>query len=252
MLRPTKPRDDALHTWWTSAATPPTDEATLCQVRQFCTSQSQPDCACLPRFSVDESARVERLDHLMYDRRRDAEEPTEVCLSRWRTVNLAVVIDEREVLALLGRERRVMSPGRNVLNGQPQRLFAGTGEASCVYRRLPEMSSREGKFSPASYAWRRRSATSRVARAMWSIVPHPDKVTAQSPSSVIDYGRGGGTDRERRTNRDSELSIGRCGAHRNVARFSQILDRSGEDSWRNVMGRGNSRCAPGAPATGRR
>lgn len=103
-----------------------TDAPTLVQIWQFCTSESQPDCACPPRLSVDESARVERLDHLMHDGRRDPEEATEVCFSRWHAVNLAVVIDERQVLALLGRERRrhVNEP-RRTRRPAPRRLFAG-------------------------------------------------------------------------------------------------------------------------------
>ena len=102
------------------------DAPTLVQIWQFCTSESQPDCACLPRLSVDESARVERLDHLMHDGRRDPEEATEVCFSRWHAVNLAEVIDERQVLALLGRERRrnVNEP-RRTRRPAPRRLIAG-------------------------------------------------------------------------------------------------------------------------------
>jgi hypothetical protein len=44
----------------------------------------------LPRFPVYESACMERLDHLMHDRRRHAEESLKVCLRGWRAVNRGV------------------------------------------------------------------------------------------------------------------------------------------------------------------
>ena len=44
------------------------------EVRQLRPTKPQRDRAGLPRFSVDESARVQRLDHLMHDWRRHLEE----------------------------------------------------------------------------------------------------------------------------------------------------------------------------------
>ena len=41
----------------------------------------------------------------MHHGRCHAEEPLKICLGGWRTVNLGVVVDEREVLPLLGCER---------------------------------------------------------------------------------------------------------------------------------------------------
>jgi hypothetical protein len=49
---------------------------------------------------------MERLDHLMHYRRRDSEKPPEICFGRRDAMNLAVVVDKREVLALFGCERR--------------------------------------------------------------------------------------------------------------------------------------------------
>jgi hypothetical protein len=74
-------------------------------------------------ISVFASPGVEGLDHLMHDGRRDPKEPTEVCFSRWHTVSLAVVVDGREVLALLGRE-----PCGNV--NQPRRTRTTSATAS--------------------------------------------------------------------------------------------------------------------------
>jgi len=37
----------------------------------------------------------------MHDGRRDPEKPPEICFGRWDAVNLAVVVDEREVLTCL-------------------------------------------------------------------------------------------------------------------------------------------------------
>src|SRR5439155_24570287 len=77
---------------------------TLLQVRQLRSREPKCDRASLPWFPVDESACVKRLDHLVHHRRRHAEEPLEICLGGWRAVNLGVVIDEHEVLRLLGCE----------------------------------------------------------------------------------------------------------------------------------------------------
>jgi len=83
----------------------PTSSLTLLQVRQLRSREPKRDRARLPSFAVDESACVKRLDHLAHHRRRHAEESLKVCLGRWRAVNLGVVVDEGEVLPLLGSEQ---------------------------------------------------------------------------------------------------------------------------------------------------
>ena len=74
------------------------------EVRQLRPTKPQRDRAGPPRFSVDESARVQRLDHLMHDRRRHLEEGSEIRLGWRHAVKPAVVIDERQILALLDGE----------------------------------------------------------------------------------------------------------------------------------------------------
>ena len=61
--------------------------------------------ACGSRFTIDESPRRERLDHLVYRRRRDAEEPLEIRFGRRPSVNLRAVVNEGEILPLLRGER---------------------------------------------------------------------------------------------------------------------------------------------------
>ena len=68
--------------------------------------------------TFDVSGNLQRDDHLMHSWRRYAEVPLDVRLGRRTTVDLAVVVDEREVLALAGRERGlhwcVCNKGSNV------------------------------------------------------------------------------------------------------------------------------------------
>ena len=77
----------------------------LLDVRLLRTRQSQPHRTCRSWFPVDESARRECLDHLVHHRPPDAEEPLEVRFGRRSSLNLRVVVGEREVLPLLRRER---------------------------------------------------------------------------------------------------------------------------------------------------
>ena len=83
----------------------PSCTLTLIQVRQLGAGEPKRDRARFPRFPVDEAVRVERFDHLMDDRRCHPEKPLKVRLCRRSTMNLAVVVDERQVLSLLGGER---------------------------------------------------------------------------------------------------------------------------------------------------
>jgi hypothetical protein len=75
------------------------------QVWQLRPRETKPDGARPARFTVDEAMRVKRLDHVVYDRRSHAKEPPEIGFGWWRAVNLRVLVNEREVLPLLGCER---------------------------------------------------------------------------------------------------------------------------------------------------
>lgn len=77
----------------------------LLQIGQLRPRQPKPDGAGGTWLTLDQSARVERLDHLMDDRRRDAKEALQIRFGRRPPVDLRVVVDVREILPLLRRER---------------------------------------------------------------------------------------------------------------------------------------------------
>jgi hypothetical protein len=109
-------------------------------------------------LTVDESARIERLDHLMHDRWRDSEESLQIGFG-WRSpVDLRVVIDVREILPLLRRERLRLANdrfGRNALlvRGDDSGASRHRGDCSPLRRRdeLWSISDpRRGRVPPKS------------------------------------------------------------------------------------------------------
>jgi hypothetical protein len=79
------------------------------EVRQLRSRQSKPDRACGSWFAINVSARRKRLDHLVHDGWRDAEEPLKVGFGRRPSMDLRLVVDEREILSLLRRERHCLA-----------------------------------------------------------------------------------------------------------------------------------------------
>jgi hypothetical protein len=99
------------------------------EVRQLRSRQSKPDRACGSWFAINESARRERLDHLVHDGWRDAEELLKIGFGRRPSMDLRVVVDEREILSLLRRERsegatssRCNNAGRSPSSGDSGRV----------------------------------------------------------------------------------------------------------------------------------
>lgn len=80
------------------------DLARLFEIRQLRSRQSKPYRARDSRLTVDESARLQRLNHLVHDRRRHSEKPLQIRFGRRPAVDLRVVVDVREILSLLRGE----------------------------------------------------------------------------------------------------------------------------------------------------
>ena len=74
---------------------------TLDQVRQLVARNQQTDGSSLARCSPDKAMSFERQDHLVYGRRRDVEVLLHFGLRGRAPVDFAVVVNERQVLALL-------------------------------------------------------------------------------------------------------------------------------------------------------
>jgi len=73
----------------------------LKQIRYLLTRNQQTDGSSLPRCSLDKPVSFERQDHLVHGRRRDSKVLLHFGLRRWAPVDLAVVVDKRQVLTLL-------------------------------------------------------------------------------------------------------------------------------------------------------
>ena len=85
------------------------------QIRQLIAGHQQLDRAALTRRPLDESQLLQTQDHLMDRWRRYAEIPLHVCFRRRTHVDLRVIVDEGEVLPLLGgiaadKSRRFFAP----------------------------------------------------------------------------------------------------------------------------------------------
>ena len=132
-----------LHPLSSHSGPPMSGALTLIEIRQLRSRDPKRYRARFPRFPVDESVRVERLDHLMHNRRCDSKIPLKVRFGRWRAVNLAVVVDEREILPLLDCER-------------PQPLDCSSRFGGCQLRSLFGVDSflshdvRQGRRPPAT------------------------------------------------------------------------------------------------------
>jgi hypothetical protein len=72
----------------------------LDQVGQLLTRNQQTDGSSPPRCSLDKAASFEGQDHLGHRRRRNLKVPLHFRFRRWAPVDFAVVVNERQVLAL--------------------------------------------------------------------------------------------------------------------------------------------------------
>ena len=150
--------------------------AKLFQIRQFRAWQQHPDGSWLSGNPADQRSPLKGDDHLMHRRRGRLEEPLHVGLRRWATDDLAIVVDESEILSLRVRvswrhriltvtvpfRRRYGQEARGVKGRQrpPQRATAkcrlvdrchtGGSERLCTVMTAPVASS----IRVASRKWR--------------------------------------------------------------------------------------------------
>jgi hypothetical protein len=75
--------------------------ARLDQIRQVFTRNQQTDGSSLAWCSLDKAMHFEGQDHLVHGRRRDSKVLLHFGLRRWAAMDFAIVVDERQVLALL-------------------------------------------------------------------------------------------------------------------------------------------------------
>jgi len=74
---------------------------TLNQVRELVARNQQADGSSLARCSLDKAMSFEHQNHLVYGRRGDFKVLLHFGLRRWEAVDFSVVVNERQVLALL-------------------------------------------------------------------------------------------------------------------------------------------------------
>jgi hypothetical protein len=136
--------------------------AGLFEIRQLGSRQPKPYRARCSWLTDDESAGLERLDHLMHDRWRDSEESLQIRFGRWPPVDLRVVVDVREILPLLRRERLRLADDR--FGRAPSSVNVCSRFASRSYT---ASSTRRTRGSEQWYAlaatWPARSSTSSSA-----------------------------------------------------------------------------------------
>ena len=76
----------------------------LLQVRKFLSREQEPDGSSLPGSSLNEAVRFQGKDHLVNGWWADTKVSLHVGLGRRTAVDLAVVMNEREILSLFLRE----------------------------------------------------------------------------------------------------------------------------------------------------